>query len=131
MNYEIERKQAKAAGYRALYSLKEARKYISNAKMFGIADILLQRSLISSIFKHSNINKAKDAIYQAKYDLIVFSRELKDIQYSLDFDIGTLLTLFDFLDNFFADILVQHKLNKAGNKLDQAISKIEKLLKRI
>ena len=131
MSYDIERREAIKAGERALDSLIEARKYISHAKTWGVWDILSGKGLWSSFFKHSNINKAKDAIYRAKYDLRDFSRELRDIECNLDFDIGTVLTLFDFLDNFFADVLVQHRLSKAGRKLDDAIDEVERIISRI
>ena len=49
----------------------------------------------------------------------------------LDINIGDFLTIFDLMDNFFADILVQSRLSDAGRKLDDAIYKAEECLRSL
>lgn len=130
MDYYKEREEAIEAGERALRSLKEARSHISGAKGFGIWDILGGGSFVS-LAKHYKISRAKDAIYRARTDLQSFSRELRDIQMDLDINIGDFLTIFDLMDNFFADILVQSRLSDAGRRLDDAIYKVEECLRSL
>ena len=123
-----EREEAIEAGERALDSLREARSYISSAKGFGLWDILGGGSFVT-LFKHMKIDKARQAIDRARYDLQDFSRELRDIRTNLDIDIGDFLTIFDLMDNFFADIMVQSRLSDAGRRIDDAIYKVEQCLR--
>ncbi len=125
-----EREEAIEAGERALDSLREARSYISSAKGFGLWDILGGGSFVT-LFKHMKIDKARQAIDRARYDLQDFSRELRDIRTNLDIDIGDFLTIFDLMDNFFADIMVQSRLSDAGRRIDDAIYKVEQCLRSL
>lgn len=125
-----EREEAIEAGERALDSLREARSYISSAKGFGFWDILGGGSFVT-LFKHLKIDKARQAIDRARYDLQDFSRELRDIRANLDIDIGDFLTIFDLMDNFFADIIVQSRLSDAGRRIDDAIYKVEQCLRSL
>lgn len=125
-----EREEAIEAGERALDSLREARSYISSAKGFGLWDILGGGSFVT-LFKHMKIDKARQAIDRARYDLQTFSRELRDIRANLDIDIGDFLTIFDLMDNFFADIMVQSRLSDAGRRIDDAIYKVEQCLRSL
>lgn len=130
MDYDKEKQEARDAGYRALASLREARSYISSAKGFGIWDILGGGTLISAV-KHLKIDKARRALDNARYDLQDFSRELKDIRMSTDIDIGDFLMIFDLMDSFFADIIVQSRLGDAGRRIDEAIRKVEDCLREL
>lgn len=125
-----EREEAIEAGERAMDSLKEARSYISSAKGLGVWDILGGGSFVT-FFKHMKIDKARQAIDRARYDLQDFSRELRDIRTNLDIDIGDFLTIFDLMDNFFADIVVQSRLSDAGRRIDDAIYKVEQCLRSL
>ena len=130
MDYDKEKQEARDAGYRALASLREARSYISSAKGFGIWDILGGGTLISAV-KHLKIDKARRALDNARYDLQDFSRELKDIRMSTDIDIGDFLMIFDLMDSFFADIIVQSRLSDAGKRIDEAIRRVEDCLRQL
>lgn len=130
MDYDREREEAITAGERALISLKEARSHISGAKGFGIWDLLGGGSFVS-LAKHYKISRAKDAVYRAKLDLQNFCRELRDVQMNLDINIGDFLTIFDLMDSFFADILVQSRLSDAGRRLDDAIFRVEECLRSL
>ena len=130
MDFEKERQEAVIAGQRALISLKEARAQISGAKGFGLWDILGGGTFVS-IAKHFKVEKARNAINQARYDLQGFSRELRDISMNLDINIGDFLTIFDLMDNFFADIMVQSRLSDAQRRIDEAIYKVEEALRHI
>lgn len=130
MDYTRERQEAIDAGERALLSLREARSQLAGARGLGVWDILGGGSFVS-LFKHMKIDRARQAIDRARYDLQRFSRELSDIRMNLDIDIGGFLTAFDLMDNFFADIMVQSRIADATRRIDDAIYKVEDCLRRI
>lgn len=130
MNYDIERQEAIVAGERALDSLIEAQNQLRKARNWGIYDIL-GGGFLSSMIKHSKIDNARSCIERAKYDLDVFNRELQDVSGSINVDIGGLLTFFDVMDSFFADLLVQSKISDASRQVEQAIYKVEDILRRL
>ena len=130
MNYDIERQEAIVAGERALDSLIEAQNQLRKARNWGIYDIL-GGGFLSSMIKHSKIDNARSCIERAKYDLDVFNRELQDVASSINVDIGGLLTFFDVMDNFFADLLVQSRISDASRQVEQAIYKVEDILRRL
>ena len=130
MNYDIERQEAIVAGERALDSLIEAQNQLRKARNWGIYDIL-GGGFLSSMIKHSKIDNARSCIERAKYDLDVFNRELQDVSGSINVDIGGLLTFFDVMDNFFADLLVQSKISDASRQVEQSIYKVEDILRRL
>ena len=49
----------------------------------------------------------------------------------LDFDIGDFLTFFDLMDSFFADIMVQSRIADASRKVEDAIYRVEDILRRL
>ena len=125
-----EKQEAIEAGERALQSLREARNQISGAKGFGLWD-LFGGGMFVSLAKHYKISRAREAINRAQYDLRVFSRELRDVETNLDINIGDFLTIFDLMDSFFADIMVQSRLSDAGRRIDEAIYKVEDCLRQL
>jgi len=81
------KQEALEAGKRALDSLYKARKHISVAEGLGIWDILGGGSFVS-FFKHYKIDRARQALDRARWDLMRFSEELKDLNVNLEIDIG-------------------------------------------
>lgn len=77
------------------------------------------------------MSNARSSVERAKYDLQRFNSELRDLHLDLNLDIGDFLTFFDFMDSFLADVLVQSKLNDAANRIDQAIQRVETILRNI
>ena len=130
MDYEKERREAIYAGERALDSLYEAQNQLRKARNWGIYDII-GGGFFSSLIKHSKIDNARTCIEQAKYDLQKFSDELRDVSYNLDVDIGSFLTFFDLMDSFLADVLVQSKLADASHKIEDAIYKVQQILRSL
>ena len=130
MSYDIERQEAIIAGERALDSLIEAQNQLRKARNWGIYDIL-GGGFLSSVIKHSKIDNARSCIERAKYDLDVFNRELQDVSGSINVDIGGLLTFFDMMDSFFADLLVQSRISDASRQVEQAILRVEDVLRRL
>ena len=130
MDFIREKQEAIEAGERALHSLREARNQISGAKGFGLWDIF-GGGMFVSLAKHYKIDRARDAINRARYDLQAFSRELRDVEMNLDINIGNFLTIFDLMDSFFADIMVQSRLSDAARRIDEAIYKVEDCLSQL
>ena len=80
------------------------------------------------------IGDAKSSLNRAKYDLERFSRELSDVRdiQGLNVEIGDFLTFADFFfDGFIADMMVQSKIRKAQDQIDDAIDRVETLLGRL
>ena len=130
MDYEKERQEAIIAGERALDSLYEAQNQLRKARNWGIYDIL-GGGFISSLIKHSKIDNARTCIERAKYDLQCFNRELRDVSYDISVDVGDFLTFFDLMDSFFADLLVQSRIADASRKIDDAIYKVQDILRSL
>ncbi len=130
MDYVKERQEAIDAGRRALRSLREAKRQLSAAKGLGWWDLLGGGTFVS-IAKQFKINNAKNALSEAKSDLRIFSRELSDLSMEPYIAIGDFLAVFDMMDSFFADVLVQSRLSEASRKVDETIAWVEDALRRI
>lgn len=132
-NANIEIREAIDAGERALRSLREAKSSLDSARSWGIVDIIGGRGL-SGLIKHVRIGDAKSSLDRAIFDLERFSRELSDVRniQGLNVEIGDFLTFADFFfDGFIADMMVQSKIRKAQDEIDDAINRVEALLGRL
>ena len=130
---EKEKREAIAAGERALSSLRRAQTELSSAKNWGLAD-LLGGGLITTMVKHSKIDNANGYMEQAKHDLQSFRRELGDLQQTpeLRIDTGDFLRFADyFFDGLVADWLVQDKINRARSQVDDAVRRVERILTQL
>ncbi|WP_331468353.1 hypothetical protein [Novisyntrophococcus fermenticellae] len=128
-----ELQEAFTAGEQALRSLYAAREKLGSARNWGIFD-MLGGGLISDLVKHSKMNDAVSLMEQAKQELHIFQRELKDVQVFLDLrmEIGSFLSFADFFfDGLVADYLVQSKIVDARNQVDDAIRQVEMILEDI
>ncbi len=131
---EQERKEAQEAinaGKQALQYLYDAREKLGSAKNWGIYD-MLGGGLISTAFKHSKMDEASYFIEQAKRYLLIFQRELKDVQVfpNLQMEISSFLSFADFFfDGLVADYLVQSKITEARKQVQDAIDYVESTLK--
>ncbi len=134
MSNEIMRREiqeAIEAGERALYSLREAREKLNSAKSWGIVD-LLGGGLIADMIKYSRMDDATRYMEEAKSSLKAFQRELQDVQVpmNLRMEIGSFLTFADFFfDGFLADYMVHKKIKEAMEQVEDAIYRVEQLLR--
>ena len=132
-NEEKEKREARLAGQRALASLQDARNYLRSARNWGIIDLFGGGGL-SGLLKHAKVRAASRSLEQAKADLQVFQRELRDVQ-SIDglrIEIGDFLTFADFFfDGFVADYLVQSKIRNAQEQVDRAIDMVSNILQSL
>lgn len=90
MAYDLEKEKREAveAGKRALRSLREAEEQLNSAKNWGLWD-MFGGGFISTMVKQSKMDRAKQSMEQAKYDLRNFSRELNDVNIACHLDIET------------------------------------------
>ena len=133
MDYEKERREAIDAGNRALMSLRSAQRDLHSAKNWGIVD-LLGGGLLTDLIKHSKMNNAQRHMEQAKWDLEKFGKELSDVSGYVNFDFNTadFLSFADyFFDGLLADWMMQDRINKARNQVDEAIKRVEYILARL
>ena len=131
-NYEMQKEMAEAiqAGERALRSLENARGALNSARNWGIFD-LLGCGFVTDLIKHSKMGDASRYMEDAKRDLQVFQRELRDVDVPTDLrmEIGGFLSFADFFfDGIVADYLVQSRIAEARRQVEDAISLVERLL---
>ena len=80
------------------------------------------------------MGKAQSYMEQARYDLRNFSRELQDVEGHIDLNINMndFLSFADFFfDGLIADWMVQSKINQARSQVEEAIRRVEQVMKRL
>lgn len=128
MKQEI--KEAIGAGERALQSLRAAQDKLNSARSWGIFD-MLGGGFITDMIKHSKLNDAASYMENAKADLRIFQRELRDVDVpaNIEIEISGFLSFADFFfDGFVADYLVQSKIADARRQVSDAIRRTENIL---
>ena len=125
--------EAIRAGERALGSLRDAERQLNSAGNWGLLDIF-GGDTVSGLMKHLKINNAGKCVESARRDLEVFRDELGDIQVmeNLNVDVGGFLTFADFFfDGFLADIFVQSKISDGKKQVQEAIRRVEDILRTL
>ncbi len=125
--------EAVNAGKQALQSLNAAREKLNSATNWGIFD-MLGGGFFSTMIKHSKMEDSSELMEQAKRNLQVFQRELRDIQVSLDLrmEISSFLSFADFFfDGLVADYLVQSKIAEAREQVQDAIDHVKSLVEHL
>ena len=129
-DFEKEKREAMEAGNRALHSLREAQANLDSARNWGLWD-MFGGGTITSLIKSSKMDRAKQNMEQAKYDLRSFSKELNDVSMviNLNIETGDFLSFADwFFDGFAVDWLVQNRINRAREQVGEAIRRVERIL---
>lgn len=122
--------EAIRAGKEALRCLESARSYLSSAGNWGLLDIF-GGDFLTTFVKHSKMNHANEKIQEARAALIVFQRELGDVQElgDLKVETGDLLGFADyFFDGLIADLMVQSRISNARKQIDNAIRRVKYIL---
>ncbi len=135
MGTDVNRKELREAilaGERALKSLEKAKDQLDSARNWGVVDMLGGGS-ISGFVKHSRIRDASAKMDQAKRDLKIFQKELRDVDIpELRVEIGGFMTFADFFfDDFLVDFMVQRKINKARDQVEDAMGQTKRLLRKL
>ena len=132
-NYQREIDEAIRAGQRARNSLLQAKDCLKSAGNWGLLD-MFGGGMITTFVKRSKMNDAERLVQQARSDLKQFKKELADVEDVADFHIetGNFLTFADyFFDGLLADWLVQSKIQDAKKQVDDAIEKVENILRQL
>lgn len=125
--------EAITAGERALASLRTAQEKLNSARNWGIFD-MLGGGFITDMIKHSKLNDAASYVESAKKDLLVFQRELRDVQVirNIQIEVGGFLSFADFFfDGLVADYLVYSRISDAREQVSDAIYRVERLLEEL
>jgi len=128
-----ETQEAIIAGERALNSLYAAREKLGSARNWGIYD-MLGGGFISTMIKRSKMEDTAALMEEAKRELQIFGRELRDVQgpFDLRIEIGSFLSFADFFfDGLVADYLVQSKITDAREQVEDAIGYIEPIINQL
>ena len=134
MDYNRELNEAIVAGERAKESLEDALDVLNSARNWGLWDMFGGGGLITSLIKHSKMEKASDLIEDAKENLRQFGKELGDIEEyaNVDLSTGDFWGFADwFFDGFFSDWAMQNRINDARDQVRRAIDKVDEVLRRI
>lgn len=117
----------------ALIALRRAEKSLSGASGWGLWD-LLGGGFFSDLMKHSKIDQAQSELQQAQAALGRFRKELADIDRlpDINLDIGDFLRIADYIfDGIFADGMMQMKISKGRQQVQEAILQIENIRSRL
>ena len=123
-------REAIDAGNLTLQYLNRAREELNAASNFGIAD-MQGFDFIGGIGKHMKLSNAQKEMEAAKWQVMNFQKELRDVSGILNFqvDIGGFLTFADFFfDGILADVFVQSKINDAKKQVDNAVYHIHQIM---
>lgn len=108
-----ELKEAIEAGYDVLAKLDTVLKELSSAQGWGMYDIVAG-GMVSSLVKHSHIDKAQERLADLQNDILRFQKEVQDVSEiaSIQIAISTGMRFIDVgFDNAFVDFMVQSKIN--------------------
>ena len=126
-------REAIQAGEAALSSLRNAQEKLNSAKNWGLLD-LFGGGAFTGFIKHSKMETVSGLITQAKKDLEIFQRELKDVPVSLDLrmEIGSFLSFADFFfDDPVSDYLVYSRIQNTREDVEDGIQLVEELLEKL
>lgn len=129
-NESTEIREAIAAGEKALNSLYLAQEKLKSARSWGMFD-LFGGGLLSDMIKHSKMNDASKYMEEAKRQLQIFQKELKETKLSVDLrmEVSSFLSFADFFfDGLIADYMVQSKISSAREQVDDAIVMVTDVL---
>lgn len=107
--------------------IKDAEKEIYSAKDWGVFD-LLGGGFLASMVKRDKMKMAQYSIEKINARLKELSKELKDVDMSIESCIDTQDELFDvWLDNIFTDIRIQKNIEETAQSLGNLKNEIEKI----
>ena len=118
------------AGEQAISAMNEVRKQLDSASSWGVVD-MIGGGLLTTMIKHGKLDGAKKAASTARHHLDRFTRELRDVQVrttDLKIDVGGLATFADyFLDGLLFDWIVQSKIGRARDDVNNAIAEVRSI----
>ena len=135
-NVAKELDEAINAADEAIDLLDEAYASMNSARNWGIFD-MIGGGFVSTMIKREKMRDSKHFMSKAKRALEKLRDELDDVDdlTDLDLDMDDFLSFADFFfDGFFADFLMQGRINDARDKIDDTLREVceirEKLIER-
>ena len=128
-----ELQEAISAGQKAAFTTDSVLGKLDSAEAWGTWDIL-GGGLLSTAFKHGNLDDAQSYITELQMDLRRFSTELTDVSIDADVQVNTddFLKFADyFFDGIFADLAVQKRIVKSKEQVQTIKSEIEAVLEEL
>lgn len=125
--------EAITATNNTLYYLIEAKKDLGSARNYGIWD-MVGGGFFSTMLKHDKMEQAENKLKDAKKSIRQLSKELDDIGKveELKIEVSEFLSFADyFFDGVVADWMVQSKIKRAAEQVDEAIDKVSFLKERL
>ncbi|MGD6844373.1 hypothetical protein ACQCVH_17910 [Bacillus infantis] len=122
-------REAESALVEAREALRKADGELSSAKNWGFLD-LAGGDFLSTMAKRSHMDKAKESLHDAQYNLKKLQKELDDLGRSIsaELEVGSFLGIADlFFDNIFSDWMVQEKINASAEKVKECLNVLEDL----
>lgn len=125
--------EAITAADHALTHLYAARDMLKSASGWGMFD-MLGGGMFTTFIKRSKMKDAQAEMERAQNALMIFNRELEDVQNmeGIDFDASSFSGIADYVfDHFFVDMFVQGEINEAEEKVEDAIQQVTILLESL
>ena len=132
-NQKKEVNEALHAIEETLGHLSRAQDYLSSAGNWGLFD-MIGGGFITTMIKHGKMNEAERAMAAARNSIRNLKKELSDVDQLVDVDlnISDFLSFADyFFDGFAVDWMVQERINKARNQVEEAIRRTEEALNQL
>lgn len=119
-------------GMQAQKILEQIISYLNKAKNWGQWDMSGRRGRYAGHMKRSQIDRAKDLAYKAKYVLQQFEKELRDVYTQQDFQLNIQFDSFSgftdiFFDNLITDWLIQQKIHNTLTNIHSVRDKVIRL----
>lgn len=127
----IEIEEAITAGERSLHLLNQMVGHLNKARNWGQWD-MANRGPMTTMMKHSAVDRARGVSHKAKVELQRFGDELRDV-YGEDFNFPFRIESFSgfmdmFFDNLISDWIIQ---NKIKNSLANCLSVRDKVMRLV
>ncbi len=122
--------EAITAADNALAHLYAARDRLNSASGWGLFD-MLGGGMFTTFIKRSRMKEAQTEMERAQNALMIFNRELEDVQNmeGIDFDASSFEGIADYVfDHLFVDMFVQGQISDAQDKVEDAIAQVSILL---
>ena len=125
--------EAIMAADNALTHLTAAMDKLNSASGWGIFD-MFGGGVFATYIKRSKMKDAQAEMEKAQNALMIFYRELEDVQNmeGIDFDASSFSGMADYVfDHFFVDMFVQGEISDAQDKVEEAIHQVTMLLESL